>query len=60
MKEMTVDDWGELIFNKIFKVIYINYETATTTVLDTLTDTTYNVTYNIKTGKMELEELDNE
>lgn len=57
---MTIDEWGNVIFNKIFKVLHIDFDNGTTVVLDTLTDITYSVTYNGKTMRMELTELDDE
>ena len=60
MREMTVEEWGNAIFNKIFTVVGVKYEQATTTVYDTLTGKTYNATYNEKTKKLELEEENDE
>lgn len=60
MKEMTIEEWGNAIYSKIFKVLYIEYERGMTTVFDTLTDTTYNVTFDSEKQKLILEKLDDE
>jgi len=57
MIEMTLNEWGKHIFEGTFKVLTINYDAGETIVYDKLREVTYNVTYNIKTGKMELEEV---
>jgi hypothetical protein len=46
MIKMTIDEWGEHIFNKNFTVLYIDYDNGITTVYDTLREVTYVVTYN--------------
>jgi len=58
MIEMTIEEWGKLIFEKTFKVLTINYDKGETIVYDTLREVTYSVTYDGK--KIKLKELDNE
>lgn len=60
MKEMTIEEWGNAIFSKIFNVLYVNYDEGATIVFDTLTTTTYSVTYDTVKNRLILEELDDE
>lgn len=60
MKEMTIDEWGNAIFGKIFNVLYVKYNEGTTIVFDTLTNTTYSVTFDGKKQKLILEEINDE
>ena len=60
MKEMTIDEWGNAIFSKIFNVLYVKYDEGTTIVFDTLTNITYSVTFDSEKQKLILEELDDE
>lgn len=60
MKKMTVEEWGNAIFSKVFKVLYVNYDDGATIVFDTQTDTTYSVTFDDKKQKLILEKLDDE
>ena len=60
MKEMTIDEWGNAIFSKIFNVLYVKYDEGATIVFDTLTNITYSVTFDSEKQKLILEELDDE
>jgi hypothetical protein len=48
MKEIkiTLEEWGEKIFNGVYKVLGFDYKHGKTTILNTEDNQTYIVTYN--------------
>jgi len=52
--EMTIEEWGNAIFTKKFKVLNIQYDLGMTIVLDVKTDIKYTAVYNGKTMQLEV------